>query len=165
MSLTEASAVTKCTEAVRSHPNTRSVPLGPFRGWCSQLYLEDSAFREMVKSKNANALADAACASVEAYSAKKGKPWFRTGPKKKEDKAGKAKNEDKKQGDGPSDGKKGDGPKGRKAAVAPQTPSMPFEKLTFRPIYATVDISSTEEVAEFIPEPSLSCDSKCIGFA
>ena len=74
MSLTEASAVTKCTEAVKNHPNTRGVPLGPFRGWCSQLFLEDATFRTMVAAKNGNALADAACGAVEAYSAKKGKP-------------------------------------------------------------------------------------------
>ena len=86
MSLTEASAVTKCTEAVKNHPNTRGVPLGPFRGWCSQLYLEDPAFRKMVESKNGNALADEACSAVEAYSAKKGKPWHRAGPKKKDTK-------------------------------------------------------------------------------
>ena len=92
MSLAEASAVTKCTEAVRNHPNTRGVPLGPFRGWCSQLYLEDKTFREMVQSKNGNGLADAACQAVEAYSAKKGKPWHRSGPKK-----------DKKTGDGQDD--------------------------------------------------------------
>ena len=107
MSRTGASALTKCTEAVRNHPNTRGVPLGPFRGWCSQLYLEDSAFREMVESKNGNALADEACSAVEAYSAKKGKPWHRAGPKKKDSK---------KKGDGPgdtaSDGKKGAGSDG-----------------------------------------------------
>ena len=50
--------MTKCTEAVKSHPNTRGVPLGPFRGWCSQLYLDEASFRAMVASKNGNALAD-----------------------------------------------------------------------------------------------------------
>ena len=117
MSLTEASAVTKCTEAVRNHPNTRGIPLGPFRGWCSQVYLEDSAFRGMVQSKNGNALADEACAAVEAFSAKKGKPWFRTGPKKsKDDKKAKGK------GDGPKDGQKqGDGP-GAKKGASPEAP-------------------------------------------
>ena len=64
MSLTEASAVTKCTEAVGSHPNTRGVPLGPFRGWRSQLYLEDAAFRDKVLAKNGNALADEVCTAV-----------------------------------------------------------------------------------------------------
>ena len=83
MSITEASAVTKCVEAIKIHPNTRGVPLGPFRGWCSQVYWEDKEFRETVLNKNGNALADAACAAVEAFSAKKGKPWHRSGPPKK----------------------------------------------------------------------------------
>ena len=54
----------------------------------------DEAFRTMVESKNGSALADEACAAVEAYSAKKGKPWHRAGPKKKDSK---------KKGDGPGD--------------------------------------------------------------
>ena len=100
MSLTEASAVTKCTEAVRNHPNTRGVPLGPFRGWCSQLYLEDAAFRDKVQAKNGNALADEVCTLVENFSAKKGKPWHRTGPKKdKKDKKDDKKSENDKKDD------------------------------------------------------------------
>ena len=103
--LTEASAVTKCTEAVRNHPNTRGVPLGPFRGWCSQLFLEDAKFRSTIQEKNGHALADASCQAVEAYSAKKGKPWHRSGPKKDGKKA------DGKKGVGPQNGTKGGGPK------------------------------------------------------
>jgi hypothetical protein len=139
--------------------------LGPLRGWLSQLYLGDSAFRETVKSKNGNALADAACASVEAYSANKGKPWFRAGPKKKDGKTGKAKDDEVKQGGGPSEEKKGDGPKGKKAPADTKSPSMSFENLAFRSIYATVDIHGVEDVAEIILEPNIGCDSKGVGFS
>ena len=114
MSLTEASAVTKCTEAVRNHPNTRGVPLGPFRGWCSQLYLEDAAFRDKVQAKNGNALADEVCTAVENFSAKKGRPWHRTGPKKdkKDKKDGQKSDSTQKDGEAgkqPRGEKKGDG--------------------------------------------------------
>ena len=83
------------------------------------------------------------------------------------DKAGKAKDEDKKQGDGSGSGKRqgGDGPKKKETAMAPPAPSMAFEKLAFRSIYATVDVLDTEEVAEFIPEPNMGIDSKGIGFS
>ena len=42
---------------------------------------------------------------------------------------------------------------------------VPFEKLEFQPIYATVDTAGAEEVATIIPEPDVGCDSKGVTFS
>ena len=79
--LSEASCLVKCSEAIRQHPNTKGLSLGPVKTWLSLLYRGRKDFRDVVLDKNGNGLADYACAQVEAMSKEKGKPWFRTGPK------------------------------------------------------------------------------------
>ncbi len=78
--LTEAQVIVKATEAIKQHPNTRNATMGPLKSWLSKLYADSTEFRDQLAAKNGNALADYVCSTVEAFSAKQGKPWKRNGP-------------------------------------------------------------------------------------
>ena len=80
--LSEAAAHAKCKEAIRNHPNTRSVPLGPFAFWVKKLYLSNKEVRDQIANKNGDALADYICSQVEKLSRDKKQPWHRTGKPK-----------------------------------------------------------------------------------
>ena len=82
--LSESQALTKIHDAFRQFPDTRGngSANGKLDQWLSKLY-KNKDFRQEVKTKNNNSLAQYVCEQVERTSKAAGEPWTRRPPKPK----------------------------------------------------------------------------------
>ena len=155
----EAQTQVKCVEAVKAHPNTKAVSLGPFKIWVSAMYLESKEFRDVVASNNGNKLADEVCGRVETYSAQKGKPWYRPGPKQ----AGKGKESEGRAHSASTQDKSKDTTKRDQKEPVPRAP---WEKLEMQPIFAMPQVGAPqgEQVAPVLTEEHVDIHATGVAF-